>query len=55
MSLSILYCPSCEKYTLKEICSCGEKTHTTRPAKYSPDDKYGAYRRQYKKEHAKTL
>ncbi len=55
MSLSILYCSNCKKYTLKETCVCGSKTITTRPAKFSPEDKYGAYRRAYKKEHAKTL
>ena len=55
MSLSILYCSNCKKYTLKEMCSCGNKTQTTRPAKFSPEDKYGRYRREWKKEHAKTL
>ena len=55
MSLSILYCQSCKKYTLKEICSCGNKTVTTKSAKFSIDDKWGHWRRTYKKEHAKTL
>jgi len=36
---------------LKEICpECNEKTVTTKPAKFSPDDKYGFYRRKVKKE-----
>ncbi len=55
MSLSILYCFVCKKYTLKEICSCGEKALTTKPAKFSPEDKYGRYRREFKREHAKDL
>ncbi len=55
MSLSILYCDTCKEYTIKEICSCGTKTHTTRPAKFSVEDKYGHWRRIYKKEYAKDL
>jgi len=35
---------------MHETCSCGEKAETTRPQKYSPDDKYVAYRRQGKEE-----
>ena len=30
---------------MKEDCSCGSKAVTTRPAKYSPEDKWGKYRR----------
>ncbi|MDP3728219.1 MAG: nucleolar RNA-binding Nop10p family protein [bacterium] len=55
MTPSILYCSHCKKYTLKEICSCGNKTTTTKPAKFSVDDKWGHYRREFKKEHAKDL
>lgn len=47
----ILYCSKCDKFTMNEICSCGEKTNTTKPAKYSLDDKWGVYRREFKKEH----
>ena len=50
MSSKILYCKTCNKYTLKETCSCGEKTVTTRPAKFNPEDKWGKYRREYKKQ-----
>ncbi len=50
MSHSIKKC--CEKYTLQETCSvCSKKTESPAPPKYSPDDKYASYRRQYKKEH----
>ncbi|MAG78116.1 ribosome biogenesis protein [archaeon] len=49
MNSKILYCVKCKKYTLKLEC-CGKKTITTRPAKFSPEDKYGKYRRIYKKQ-----
>ncbi len=39
-------CPSCEEYTLKERCGdCGKKTVNPKPPKYSPEDRYGVYRR----------
>ena len=49
MGKEILKCPICREYTLKEE-HCA-KTVTIRPAKFSPEDKFGAYRRKYKKEH----
>ncbi len=45
----ILKCSKCNKYTMKEVCECGEKTVIIKPQKYSPDDKYGEYRRKVKK------
>ena len=50
MTHNILYCKTCNKFTMKESCSCGEKTITTKPAKFSLDDKWGKYRRISKKE-----
>lgn len=44
----ILKCTACGSYTLKEVCACGAKTATPKPAKFSPDDRYGNYRRQAK-------
>ncbi len=41
-------CGSCSKYTMKEICDCGNKTSVPRPLKYSADDRLGAYRRKAK-------
>jgi len=39
-------CISCKKYTLKEICSnCGQRTILPYPPKYSPQDKFGKFRR----------
>lgn len=46
----ILKCVSCGNYTLKEKCKCGSKAVTPRPAKYTPEDKYGNYRREAKKD-----
>lgn len=46
----ILKCQKCEEYTLNESCKCGSKAVIARPPKYSPEDKYGSYRRQVKKE-----
>ncbi|NTV24387.1 MAG: RNA-protein complex protein Nop10 [Nanoarchaeota archaeon] len=49
----ILKCTSCGKYTLTEECSCGGKTLENKPPKYSPEDKFGEYRRQAKEEERK--
>ena len=50
----ILYCSSCKTYTLKQICpKCSLKTLSNKPAKYSPEDKWGKWRRIFKKEHEK--
>jgi len=49
MAKEILRCQVCKQYTLK-ITHCSKKTLSTKPAKYSPEDKYGAYRRKYKNE-----
>jgi len=39
-------CPSCKIYTLKEVCpKCNGKTVSPEPPKYSPENKYGRYRR----------
>ena len=44
-------CPMDGTYTLKDQCpKCGGTTLMPMPAKYSPDDKYGVYRRRLKKE-----
>ncbi|NYT01837.1 MAG: RNA-protein complex protein Nop10 [Methanosarcinales archaeon] len=46
MRSKILRCSACKAYTLKEICpKCGAQSGTTRPARYSPEDRYGKYRR----------
>ena len=46
----ILYCKKCKSYTLDEICDkCKVKTIAKKPAKFSPQDRYGEYRRKLKK------
>ena len=46
----ILKCKICGKYTLKDKCACGGGAVSPKPAKYSPEDQYGEYRRKAKKE-----
>ncbi|MBI2673629.1 RNA-protein complex protein Nop10 [Candidatus Woesearchaeota archaeon] len=42
----ILRCIKCLTYTLNNKCpQCNSDCHSTRPAKFSPEDKYGEYRR----------
>ena len=45
----ILKCPKCHSYGLVEDCACSGKRIEPGPAKYSPEDKYGKYRREAKK------
>lgn len=43
-------CAKCEAYTLKDTCpECGGKAGDPRPAKFSPEDHYGEYRRKLKR------
>lgn len=44
------FCASCREYTLRDACPhCGGKAAANAPAKYSPEDRYGAYRRRLKR------
>ena len=46
----IFKCRKCATYTMQKICpKCGAETVTVEPAKFSPKDPYGEYRRKYKK------
>lgn len=47
MAQHIMKCSECGKYTMKQEC-CGKKTESSQPAKYSPEDKMGEYRRKAK-------
>jgi H/ACA ribonucleoprotein complex subunit 3 len=50
MPNKILHCEKCHIYTLKEKCpKCSSKTLSKIPAKFSPEDRFGNYRRKYKK------
>jgi H/ACA ribonucleoprotein complex subunit 3 len=44
----ILKCQVCNSYGLKKSCGCGEKRVNPKPPKFSPEDKYGKYRRKVK-------
>jgi len=51
MKSRIHRCGSCGKYTLKDKCpDCGSVVTGTKPARFSPQDPYGKYRRRMKKE-----
>ncbi|MEA3200762.1 MAG: Nucleolar RNA-binding protein Nop10p family [Thermoplasmata archaeon] len=46
--MSLLKCAE-HGYTLKAACpACGKATAQPGPAKFSPEDRYGAYRRKLK-------
>ncbi len=45
MKSQILICKECHVYTLKEKCpNCNKDTITSKPAKFSIEDKYLKYR-----------
>jgi H/ACA ribonucleoprotein complex subunit 3 len=51
MLKKIYKCSKCNVYTLKQTCpECGGEVFDPRPAKFSPEDKYGKYRRLAKNE-----
>ncbi len=44
-------CRACGRYTLQERCpACGESAGNPMPPRYSPEDRYGPYRRRLKRE-----
>ncbi|MEM0466128.1 MAG: RNA-protein complex protein Nop10 [Candidatus Thermoplasmatota archaeon] len=46
----IHYCQRCKTYTLQPTCTrCMQKTIFPQPARFSPQDNYGKYRRELKK------
>lgn len=47
----IFKCKFCNIYTLEKECKiCGAKTEITKPARFKLEDKFGIYRRKYKKD-----
>ncbi|MBT7903176.1 RNA-protein complex protein Nop10 [Candidatus Woesearchaeota archaeon] len=51
MARHILKCKSCDVYSMEADCpSCNAKTVNPAPAKFSPEDPYGSYRRKARKE-----
>ncbi|ADZ08462.1 Ribosome biogenesis protein Nop10 [Methanobacterium lacus] len=47
-------CKSCGEYTLTDKCPCGGEVGVIYPPKYSPEDKYGKYRRMLKEQLSKS-
>jgi len=42
-------CTQCKEYTLQEACPhCGGAARPNRPARFSPEDHHGEYRRRLK-------
>ena len=51
MKTSLRRCPVCQEYMLDPVCKrCGAQTSVPVPPRYSPEDRYGEYRRRLKKE-----
>lgn len=49
-SVLLKRCTGCREYTLQDTCPrCGAKAKPNRPAKFSPEDNFGEYRRKLKK------
>ncbi len=49
--MALRRCPECGEYTLEDTCSrCKATTERVDPAKYSPEDRYGSYRRALKRQ-----
>ena len=49
-SVLLKKCTGCQEYTLRETCPrCGAAAKPNRPAKFSPEDTYGEYRRKLKR------
>jgi len=47
----LLYCNNCKTYALDKICSkCKGNTVSRNPPRFSPEDHYGRYRRELKKQ-----
>ncbi|MHC1709987.1 MAG: RNA-protein complex protein Nop10 [Methanomassiliicoccales archaeon] len=51
MKTTLRKCDRCREYTLKDTCPrCGSHTSTPIPPRFSPDDRYGEYRRRARQE-----
>jgi H/ACA ribonucleoprotein complex subunit 3 len=51
MKMKMKKCRSCDEYTIQAECPyCGGDVREIFPPKYSPEDKYGKYRRLLKKQ-----
>ncbi|MDI6707819.1 MAG: RNA-protein complex protein Nop10 [Candidatus Thermoplasmatota archaeon] len=53
MKTRLRKCLHCNLYTLKQVCSkCHSQTTVPIPARFSPEDRYGKYRRMLRSGHA---
>ncbi|WP_340820453.1 RNA-protein complex protein Nop10 [Methanolobus sp. WCC4] len=51
MGQKIYKCRKCDRYTLETVCKqCGSDTFRPQPARFSPKDPYGKYRRAARRE-----
>ncbi len=51
MKSLILFCNSCNVFTLSKSCAkCDMRTSNPLPPRFSPEDKYGKYRRMLMRE-----
>ncbi|MCX6650581.1 MAG: RNA-protein complex protein Nop10 [Methanomassiliicoccales archaeon] len=51
MKTTLRLCEKCREYTLKDTCPrCGAFTLVPIPSRFSPDDRYGEYRRKARQE-----
>jgi H/ACA ribonucleoprotein complex subunit 3 len=51
MKMKMRRCRSCGEYTIQKLCPyCGGELEVVYPPRYSPEDKYGKYRRILKKQ-----
>ncbi len=49
MKSNILVCPECKRYSMADTCpECDARTNTPHPSRFSPEDRYGKYRRELK-------
>lgn len=50
ITMALRRCPVCGEYTLEDACPrCSGPTERAGPARYSPEDHYGGYRRALKR------
>lgn len=50
MASRLTVCRACRRYSLKGHCTvCAKPTDTPHPARFSPEDTYGEYRRRLKR------
>ncbi|MBS3139591.1 ribosome biogenesis protein [Candidatus Woesearchaeota archaeon] len=49
MSKHIMKCSGCGNYTMNMNCNCGRECFLPRPPKFSVEDKYGDYRRIFRR------